>query len=56
MKTNMISQNPTKKIFRSLIFWRAVVCESVASFLYVLLVCLAEAMLANDPTLPASSR
>ena len=52
----MISQNPTKKIFRSLIFWRAVVCESVASFLYVLLVCLAEAMLANDPTLPASSR
>ena len=43
-------------MFRSLIFWRAVVCESVASFLYVLLVCLAEAMLANDATLPASSR
>jgi hypothetical protein len=41
---------------RSVDFWRSVLVESLASFLYVLLVCLAEEAVAATPDLAPASR
>ena len=41
---------------RSPYFWRAVCCEGLASFLYVLIVSLAEAIVAEDISVPASTK
>ena len=46
-----------KSLFsRSPYFWRAVCCEGLASFLYVLIVSLAEAIVAEDISVPASTK
>ena len=37
-------------------FWRAVCCEGLASFLYVLIVSLAEAIVAEDISVPAATK